>query len=126
VKKLFRVAWVLAANGSTACLMFIRLQSTGFYGGVVDLQLIAELLFEVILPVLGIVLELANSKMARFANVGSFAAAGGFWLVSAAWYHSDPFFGVLLLMALAFLIISAITDIIYRKTRDEAQLVTTA
>jgi hypothetical protein len=106
--------------------MFIRLQSTGFYGGFVDLQLVAEVLFEIILPVVGIVLELASSKMARLANVGCFAAAGCFWLVAAAWYQSDPFFKVLLLIALVFLILSAITEFVYRKTRDEAELAANA
>jgi hypothetical protein len=94
VKRIFRLAWVLAANGGVASLMFIRLWSTGFYGGVLAPQLLIEILFEVILPIVGIVLELVQWKFARWLNVGCFAGAGCFWLAAAVWDRSDPFFGV--------------------------------
>jgi hypothetical protein len=55
--------------------MFIRLWSTGFYGGVLAPQLLIEFLFEVVLPVIGIVLELVNWKFARWVNVGCFKCA---------------------------------------------------
>jgi hypothetical protein len=74
--------------------MFIRLWSTGFYGGVLAPQLLIEILFEVILPIVGIVLELVQWKFARWLNVGCFAGAGCFWLAAAVWDRSDPFFGV--------------------------------
>jgi hypothetical protein len=120
VKRTFRIAWVLAANGGVACLMFIRLQSTGFYGGALDPQLLIEILFEIILPVVGIVLELANWKFARWVNVGCFAGAGCFWLVAAVWWRSDPFFGVLLIIAFGLLTVSGITEIVYRKTSNDS------
>jgi hypothetical protein len=78
VKRTLRIARVLAANGGVACLMFISLQSTGLYGGELNPQFLIELLFEIILPVVGIVLELANWKFARWVNVGCFAGAGCF------------------------------------------------
>jgi hypothetical protein len=98
--------------------MFIRLQSTGFYGGVLDPQLLIEFLFEIILPLVGIVVELANWKFARWVNVGCFAGAGCFWLVAAVWWRSDPFFGVLLIIAFGLLTVSGITEIVYRKTSN--------
>jgi hypothetical protein len=98
--------------------MFARLQSTGFYGGALDSQLLIEFLFEIILPVVGIILELANWKFARWVNVGSFAAAGCFWLVAAIWWRSDPFFGVLLIIAFGLLTVSGITEIVYRRTSN--------
>ena len=98
--------------------MFIRLQSTGFYGGALDLQLLIEFVFEVILPVVGIVFELKNWRFARWVNVGCFAGAGCFWLFAAIWWRSGPFFGVLLIIAFGLLTISGITEVVYRKTSD--------
>jgi hypothetical protein len=119
VKKIFRTAWVLAANGSVASLMFFRLRSTGFYGWTHTPQLLIELLFEVILPVFGIVLELVNWKFARWLNVGCFVGAGFFWLVAAVWDRSDPFFGVLLIIALGLLVVAGLTEVVYRATSSD-------
>jgi hypothetical protein len=118
VKRIFRIAWVLAANGGVAST-FSRLRSTGFYGGTLAPQLFIELLFEVILPVLGVVLELVNWKFARCLNVGCFAGAGCFWLVGAVWDRSNPFFGVLLIIALGLLIVAGLTEVVYRATRSD-------
>jgi hypothetical protein len=120
VKRIFRIAWILAANGGVASLTFFRLRSTGFYGGTFAPQLFIELLFEVILPVLGIVLELVNWKFARWVNVGCFTAAGCFWLAAAVWWRSDSFFGVLLIIALGLLTVAGLTEVIYRATRSDS------
>ena len=119
VKRTFRLAWVLGANGGVASLMFVRLWSTGFYGGVLAPQLLIEILFEVILPVVGIILELVQWKFARWLNVGCFAGAGCFWLVGVVWDRSDPFFGVLLIIALGLLIMAGLTEVVYRATRSD-------
>jgi len=74
----------------------------------------------VILPVVGIVVEVLNWKFARWVNVGYFTVAGFFWLAAAFWWRSDPFFGVLLIVALGLLALAGITEIIYRGTRTEA------
>lgn len=111
--------WVLAANGCLASAMFLRLQSTEFYGG--DLrspELWFEFLFEVGLPLVGIVLELADAPFARYVNVGTFAVPGCFWLAEAIWWHSDPFFGVLLIIAFGLLTVAGVTEIVYRRTRS--------
>jgi len=50
--------------------MFTRLVSVGFNGGGQAPELWFEFLLEVILPIFGIVLELANWKFARWVNVG--------------------------------------------------------
>jgi hypothetical protein len=118
VKRVFRIAWVLAANGGVASLTFFELRSTGFYGGKLDPQLFIELLFEVILPVLGIGLELANWKFARWLNVGCFAGAGCFWLIAAVWHWSRPFVGVLLMIALGLFIVAGLTEVVYKATRS--------
>ncbi len=119
MKRIFRIAWVLAANGGVASLTYFRLRSTGFYGGTLAPELLIELLFEVILPVLGIVLELVNWKFVRWLNVGCFAGAGCFWLVGAVWDRSNPFFGVLLIIALGLLIVAGLTEVVYRATRSD-------
>jgi hypothetical protein len=48
--------------------------------------------------------------------VGCFTAAGCFWLTAAVWDCSDPFFGVLLIIALGLLSVAGITAIIYKAT----------
>jgi hypothetical protein len=119
MKRAFRAVWVVAANGCLVWLMFTRLVSVGFNGGVRDLELWFEFLLEVVLPTLGIVLELVNWKFARWVNVGSFAVAGCFWLAEAIWWRSDPFFGVLLIIALGLLTIAGITEVVYRTTKSD-------
>ena len=84
-----------------------------------NFQLCFEFVFEVILPIIGIVLELVNWKFARWVNVGCFAVAGCFWLAGAIWWHSDPFFGVLLIVGLGLLIVAGLTEIVYRRTRSD-------
>jgi hypothetical protein len=119
MKRVFRTAWILAANGCLAWLMFSRLASVGLDRDVRDLELWFEFLLEVIAPLVGILLELVNWKFARWANVGCFTFAGCFWLAEAIWWRSDPFFGVLLIVALGLLTIAGLTEIIYRTTKSD-------
>jgi hypothetical protein len=114
-KRISRLGWVVAANGCVAWAMFARLRSVGFPA--LNFQLCFEFVFEVILPTVGIVLEAVNWNFARWVNVGCFTVAGAFWLTAAIWWHSDPFFGVLLIIALGLLVIAGLTEIIYRATR---------
>ncbi len=118
LKRIFRAAWVLAVNSFVAWAMFVRLRSVGFPA--LNFQLCFEFVFEVTLPIIGIVLELPNSRFARWVNVGCFIAAGCFWLTAAIWDRSDPFFGVLLVIALALLTVGGLTEVIYRATRSES------
>ena len=83
-----------------------------------NFQMDFEFAFEVILPIVGILLELVNSRFARWVNVGCFAIAGCFWMAAAVWWRSDPFFGVLVLIASGLLTIAGITEIVYRCTRN--------
>jgi hypothetical protein len=116
VQRVFRTGWILAANGCVALLMLIRLESVGFFGGGFEPELYAEFVLQVILPTVGIVLELLNWKFARWVNVGCFAVAGFFWLAEAVWWRSDPYFGVLLIIALGLLTVAGLTEIVYRRT----------
>jgi hypothetical protein len=118
-KRVFRLAWVLAAYACVSWLMFTRLRSVGFPAEL-DFQLCFEFVVEVILPVVGIVLEVVNWKFARWVNVGCFTAAGIFWLGAAFWWRSDPFFGVLLIVALGLLAVAGLTEIVYRGTKAHA------
>jgi hypothetical protein len=118
-KRTFRVAWLLVANGCVAWLMFTRLRSVGFPSGGFILQLWFEFVVEVILPIIGIALELVNWKFARWVNVGCFAGPGCFWLLAAIWWHSDPFFGVLLIIAIGLLLVAVLTEVVYRTTRSD-------
>lgn len=118
-KRIVRLAWVLAANGCVAWLMFARLRSVGFPE--LNFQLCFEFVLEVILPTVGIVLEAVNWKFARWVNVGCFAVAGTLWSLAAIWWHSDPFFGVLLIIALGLLAVAGLTEVVYRATQIPPQ-----
>lgn len=119
MKRVFRAVWVLVANGSVAWLMFTRLVSVGFPAHMWDPQLLFEFVVEVIFPIVGIVLELVNWKFARWVNVGCFTVAGLFWLAGAVWWRSDPFFGVLLIIAVMLLAMAGITEVVYRRTTGD-------
>jgi hypothetical protein len=118
LKRILCVAWILVANTFVAWTMFIRLRSVGFPS--LNFQVDFEFTFEVILPIVGILLELVNSRFARTVNVGCFAVAGCFWSAAAVWWRSDSFFGVLLIIALGLLTMAGITQITYRGTKDIA------
>jgi hypothetical protein len=117
-KRIFRLVWVLAANACVSWLMFTRLRSVGFPAAL-DFQLCFEFVVEVILPVVGIVLAVVNWKFARWVNVGCLTVAGCFWLAESIWWRSDPFFGVLLIVALGLLVIAGLTEIVYRTTKND-------
>lgn len=119
MKGALRGVWVLAANGCLVWVMLTRLASVGFYRDSWDPELWFELLFEVFLPVVGIILKFVNWKFARWVNVGTFTVAGCFWLAGAIWWRSDPFFGVLLIIAVGLLIFGGLTEIIYRWTGND-------
>jgi hypothetical protein len=116
MRRIIRIVWVLAANTVVAWAMFTRLRSVGFPA--LNFQLCFEFVFEVVLPIVGIALELLNWKSAKWANVGCFAAAGCFWLAAAIWWHSDPFFGVLLIVAVGLLMVAGLTAVVYRATKS--------
>jgi hypothetical protein len=83
-------------------------------------QLWFEFAFEVALPVAGVLFEIANWKFAKRINVGCFVAAGCFWLIAAIWDHSDPFFGVLLIIAIGLFLIAGLSELVYRMTRGDS------
>ena len=116
LRRIIRIVWVLAANSIVAWAMFTRLRSAGFPE--LNFQLCFEFVFEVVLPIVGIALELLNWKSAKWTNVGCFAVAGCFWLAAAIWWHSDPFFGVLLIIGVGLLAVAGLTAVVYRATKS--------
>jgi len=102
--------------------MLTRLVSVGFNSRVQTPELWVEFLLEVVLPIVGIVLEFVNWKFAKWVNVGSFAVAGCFWLAEAIWWRSDPFFGVLLIIALGLLTFAGLTEVFYRVTKSDVPI----
>ncbi len=123
LRRVGRIAWILVVNTLVAWLMFMRLRSVGFpaldFQLALSFQLWFEFAFEVILPVAGVFFEIANWKFAKWVNVGSFIAAGCFWLIAAIWNHSDPFFGVLLIMAIGLFLVGGLTELVYKMTRTD-------
>jgi len=99
---------VLAANGGVASLTFFRLEHRILRGR--SSAALIVLLFEVILPVLRIVLELVNWKFEDGLNVGCFAGAGCFWLVGGCLGPIQSHFRCSdLIIALGMLIVAGLT-----------------
>ena len=117
MKRILRVVWVLAVNGVVVCLTISRL-----YGGSEErnIEEWIELLLEVFLPISGIALELVRWKFAKWVNVGYPTLAACFWFAEAMWWRSDPFFGVLVIMAFGMVVVAALTVIVYRRTEIPA------
>jgi hypothetical protein len=126
MKRILRIAWVLAANAFVVSLTISRLSPEIYTPGTWDVQVRLEFILEIFFPILAIVSELLASKFAKWANIGCFALAGGYWLTEALWWRSDPFFGVLLITGVGFLILAGITEIIYRRTQTRNESPTIA
>jgi uncharacterized membrane protein YqaE (UPF0057 family) len=117
MKKTIRVVWVLVANSAVVWLTITRLSGTFSSRQSQNLEVWAEYVLEILLPVVGIVLELGGLKLAKLVNIGCLTLAGCLWLGEAVWWHSDPFFGVLLIMSLGIFILAGITEVVYRRTK---------
>src|SRR5579859_7095503 len=112
-----RAVWVLLTNGCLAWLTFTRLSSLGFGPGNRDPQLWFEFVFELVAPVIGIVLELMNERFARLINVGCFTVPGLFWFISAILSRSAWTIGFVI-FSLALLTIAALNkQIVYTRTK---------
>jgi hypothetical protein len=116
--------WVLAANSFVVWVTINRLTGELFSRDSRNFEVWLELILEVLLPILGMIVELVRWKFAKWVNIGYLVLAGCFWLAEAVWWRSDPFFGVLLIMSFGILIIAGLTEVIYRRTRtqDETQV----
>ena len=80
-----------------------------------------EFLLELLFPILGIFLELSDNKFANWVNIGVLTLAGTFWLAEAAWWRSDPYFGVLLIISFGLFILAGLTALIYWATKAQGE-----
>jgi hypothetical protein len=108
MKRAIRLLWVLGVNGAVIWFMYSQKVS----GSLV-------LLLKATVPILGIVVELVGWRFARWVNVGYLALLSLYWCGGAAYWHSDPFFGVLLIIGVGFLILTGLTDRVYHYTSPE-------
>jgi hypothetical protein len=116
MKRAIRIVWVLAANGFVAWFTVRRLSGPLLDFKSQNFEVRLEFILEILLPILGIVVELIGWKFAKWMNIGCLTLAACFWLAEAVWWNSDPFFGVLLMMSFGWFILAGITEIIYRRT----------
>lgn len=115
MKRVVRLAWVLAVNSCVLAATIERL-SPFSSGSRWNLEIWVELTVEVFFPVVGFTFELAQFRFAHWANVGYLTVAGWFWLGEAVRWRSDPFWGVMLLLSLGMFALAGLTQIIYRRT----------
>jgi hypothetical protein len=118
MKRILRLGWVLAANGFVALVTLTRLSAALSSRASRDFEVWLEIICEVLLPVVGIVLEVVRRKSARWVNIGYLTFAGCFWLAEAVWWRSDSFFGVLLILSVGLFILAGLTEIVYRLTKE--------
>src|ERR1700743_823343 len=86
--RIFRLAWLFCVNGFIALFTLWRLRGAALvaFTGQPEFQpwlifqTTFEFVFEVCLPIAGVVFEVARRKFAQRINVGTFVVAGGFWL----------------------------------------------
>jgi hypothetical protein len=117
MKRILRVACVLAINSFVIWLTTGRLSPELFSPDSPNFEFWLEVILEMVFPALGIVLELLRWKFARWLNVGYLILAGCLWLAEAVWWHSDPFFGVLLIMSFGIFILAGLMEVTYRRTK---------
>ena len=108
---------MLAANAFVAWFTILRLRAALSTRETRDAEVWLQILLEVIAPTLGFLLEGVGRKSAKWVNIGWPTVAGIFWLAEALWWHSDPFFGVLLILSLAMFTLGGLMALVYRPTK---------
>jgi high-affinity Fe2+/Pb2+ permease len=83
-KRVLPGAWILVANSFVVGLTITRLSPELSTGELHNFELWIELFLEVLLPVVGIVVELVRWRFAKWVNVGYPLAAALLWLGEAA------------------------------------------
>lgn len=122
MKRTLRGAWVLATNGFVVWLTFTRLSAAiSSRESWKSFELWIEIILEILTPVVGIVLRIVGWKFANRMNIGYLSVAAGFWMGSAVWWRSDPFFGVLLIISVVLAILAGLTLLVYRATEEVAE-----
>jgi hypothetical protein len=112
MKRTIRLLWVLATNVTFIYVAVKDLESPlGFWANW------GEFLLAVITPFLGLVAELAGWRFARWINVGFFAAGALCYFAAAVYYRRDPSIRVFIASAAIFLVISVVTEVVYRRTQ---------
>jgi hypothetical protein len=123
-RRIFRSVWILAANGIVVGMTFTSIFGEPLNPATLNRNNYMEFSLKAVLPVVGIALELAGSKFARWVNVGYLAASGLFFCEEAIRWWSDPYHGVLLLMGIGLLMMAGLTEIVYRISMRVAQPLT--
>lgn len=119
--RVVRFIWVLAVNAFVAWFTVQRLSAALSSHDTRDIEVWLEILLEVIFPIVGIVFDGAARKSAKWINIGWPTIAAIFWLVEALWWHSDSFFGVLLLLSLGMFTVAGLMVLAYRTEKPSKE-----
>lgn len=123
MKRIVRVFAVLVINSLVIFVMATRLLpervTSPLFG---NAQNLIEFFLEIAAPIAGVALELARWKFAKHSTVGYLGFAGCFWLIEAAYWRSDPFFGVLVIIGIALVILGGVIAIAYRWTDSSPEI----
>lgn len=115
-----RIGWIVAANGAvvfvTAGRLFPELLAVSNWNIAAVFQFTVEVILEIVLPIAGIVAEISNSKYSQRLNIGYPILASCWWVFATISSLSNPFWGLALIFAVGFLLLSGITFVLYRAT----------
>ncbi len=109
MRRAFRFVWVLGVNG--AFVYFIYSQHVGDSPIVFILKAAA--------PAVGVVVEAAHWRFAKWVNVGYLTLVTLYWLGGAVYWWSDSYHGVLLIIGVGFMIVTGLTERVYHYTSVE-------
>ncbi len=120
--KILRAIWVLLANGTAVYLMYRSAQQLALLDHLLEQDhqnrgVWLHFALRVTIPILGILLELLGSRLAKWVNVGYFAFAGVVLSAIAILNWSDYHGRVHLLFGLPALAASLVTYLLYRHPR---------
>jgi hypothetical protein len=116
VNRVLRFAWVLVINGIVIRMTFTSLFGSPFNRATLNLNHLLEFFLRTAIPIIGIPLDFARVRIAKWVNVGYLAVLGLYYFEETVRWWSDPFHGVLLLLGLGLLIVASLTALVYRVT----------
>jgi hypothetical protein len=120
MQRALRIGWVVPVNAAVVWFTISRLSpefsTFSLWTIPLGLELVAEVSLEVLLPIAGAIAEIANWKYSQRLNVGYLALATCWWIGESITWRSNPYFGVILLVAASFLVLTGVTCVLYRAT----------
>jgi hypothetical protein len=116
MSRVLRLVWVLVVNGIIVRMAFTSIFGDPLNRATLNRNNLLEFFLKAAIPTVGVALDFAQVRFAKWVNVGYLAALGFYYFEEAIRWWSDPFHGVLLLLGFGLLIAATLTGVVYRVT----------